>query len=268
MKNAFYFLGVDAAAAMSRSADDGALVAGRARMRQPEMTPTSNPTDWLFEYVWAYRLRKASAREWSGLVHAKHLQFNFTRIGLDPQGGGYWVMNELNKSRQLINQVETECTPIVGFEEEGVVHGSFILTVMKRSDAGIRQLWPMLQGDDSFKDALHVVMQQAVEHAQVAFPPPFNQLPAEVTSQWSVEKQWASKALTAVALQLANIEVATKDDGAWDLTARGARRFSCKGRDDLAMAAIYAYVAFLTWLKMANGDFEDGGGGAEMFSVM
>ena len=99
MKHHFYFLGVDPAPAMEKSADDGALGMGRARPRRSVMVPTkdggmearpegevltSSPVDWIFEYVWAYRLRGASAREWSGLIHAKHQQFGLTRITLDP----------------------------------------------------------------------------------------------------------------------------------------------------------------------------------------
>jgi len=53
-----YFLGVDAAPAQSKGADDGAKVVLRLRPR-PGLgrPPTSVNSDWLFEYVWSYRVR-------------------------------------------------------------------------------------------------------------------------------------------------------------------------------------------------------------------
>lgn len=282
----FYFMGVDPAPAQTKTADDGAIVIGRARPRMPvpvkaseltlnmenrnengELVLTSSPADWIFEYVWAYRVRKADPREWSGLIHAKHQQFKLTRLCMDPQGGGYGIMNLLNKSRQLVNQSETLCTPICSVNDEGVVLGDFILTLFKRSDPGIKALWPLLAGDDVLVDVMHVAFQMALDHGQIALPPKFEETPEEIRKAFSPEQEWASRLLTLMGRQLSNIRVATKEDGSWDMTARNARRFSAIGLKDVAYAGIYAYVAFLSWLKTNGEEFDLGQEGEAMFSV-
>lgn len=298
----FYFMGVDPAPAQTKTADDGAIVIGRARPRMmgnysfgmehgtdpaamgksghpsPRPSPqgeggetpvlTSSPADWIFEYVWAYRVRKADPREWSGLIHAKHQQFKLTRLCLDPQGGGYGIMNLLNKSRQLINQSETLCTPICSVNDEGVVMGDFILTLFKQSDPGIKALWPLLAGSDVLVDVMHVAYQMALDHGQIALPPKFEETPEEIRKNFTPEQEWASRLLTLMGRQLTNIRVATKENGSWDMTSRNARRFSAIGLKDIAYAGIYAYVAFLSWLKTNGEEFDLDQQGDAMFSVL
>lgn len=264
----YYFLGIDSAPAIGRRSDDGALVAGRARMKNKGLVPGSgvsgnspdpipqtpdsfsnNPAHWWFEFVWAYVLRGARVREWSGFIHAKHRQFGFMGILMDPGGGGIQIMQELAMSRQLINGIETECTPIVRIEEMTVPGGAFILNMFKRGDPGINELWPLLAGDDNLVDAMHVAMSEAVEHGMVILPRPFHEIPPPEFKLWSQERQWAARNLRALGSQLVNIQVATNDDGTWALTRHHARQFSATGKKDIAYAGIYAYIRFLIWLR-------------------
>lgn len=267
-----YFLGVDPAPAVGRRADDGALVAGRGVMRDPTAPISSNPSAWWFQFVWAYVLRGARVREWSGFIHAKHRQFNFTGILMDAGagGGGVQIMQELALSQQLINGVETECVPIVRPEEESVVNGYFILNMFKRGDPGINALWPLLQGDDNLVDGAHVAFAEAVEHAGVMLPRPFHERPREETQDWPQEKQWAARNLGALANQLTRIQVVTNDDGTWALTRHNARQFVATGKKDIAYAAMFAYICFLIWLKTGGQEFQFDleGDAAAMGSVM
>ncbi len=256
LKHVHYFLGIDPAPGQTRAANDGALVAGRARPRNPNAEPTSLPSDWYFEYTWAYRLRNASARQWSGLMHAKHQQFNFTGMLMDPGGGGLLIMQELKEQKQIINGVDTTCVPILCPDiDGGVVNGYFLLNLFRRGDSGIAALWPLLAGDDNLVDAMHTSFQQAVEHSMVAFPPGMDARAPEAYADWSEERKWAMKDLSAVVRQLQRIEVLTRDDGTWALTSRNARQFPKQGKNDLAYAAIYAYIRFLVWLKSAEMEF-------------
>ena len=56
--------------------------------------------------------QKASARQWAGIIHQHHQRFRFERICMDPNGGGTLIKRELISTRQLINGVDTDVTPI------------------------------------------------------------------------------------------------------------------------------------------------------------
>ena len=73
-----------------------------------------------------------------------------------------------------------------------------------------------------------------------------------------MEQQWALKNLDTMRGQLIDIQVATKDNGEYDLTRNGAKRFLATGKKDLAYAGIYAYVRALFWLKAGELEFAVG----------
>ena len=268
--DANYFLGYDPAAAAKKGSDDAGLVVLRARPRPGLGAPaTSNLSDWLCEYVWAYRMRgevkrgddegvlfASTTNQMSGRVHQCHRRFGLTGILMDPGGGGNLVLPELNKSRQNIGGIETECTPIACPDDITVSNAHLILNLFLRRDSGISQLWPLLIGDDGLYEAMHVVFQEAVEHGIVSFPLPFNERPGDTTKDWDREKRWALINLDEARRQLLHIQAATHDDGSWALTKNGAKQFSAIGKKDLAYSAIFAYVRFLIWLKL--GEFEFG----------
>jgi len=256
----------------SRTNEAATLLApGRLRPR-PGLgaPPTSNLSDWLCEFVWAYRMRgevkrgtedgvlfASTTNQMSGRVHETHSRFGLSGVLMDPGGGGNLVLPELNKSRQMINGVEMECTPIACPDDISVSSGAqLILNLFKRGDRGIQQLWPVLVGDDGLYEAMHVAFQEAVEHGIVSWPLPFKERPGETTKDWDREKRWALINLDEMRRQLMMIQAATNDDGTWLLTRNGNRTFSAIGKKDLAYAGIFAYVRFLIWLKV--GDFEHG----------
>jgi hypothetical protein len=175
---------------------------------------------------------------------------------------------ELNKGRQLINDIETECVPIAT-PAEALAQAHFILSLFKRGDNGVESLWPHLAGDDNLVDAQHVVMQEAVEHAQVAFPVPWDERSGEerrrLEREWEAERVWALKMLSIGVHQLATVQAAVKEDGTWLLTRRGARQFFASGKKDVAYAMIYAYVRFLIWLRCGESELEPRGADAAMF---
>lgn len=253
MENRYYFMGADPAPALGQKSDDGALAIGRARPRQ-EGVCSQNLTDWRFEFVWAQVLRKASAREWSGLIHKKHRHFGLSGILMDPNGGGQFIMRELDKSRQVIDGMETECMPILCPEYATEVNGTFILNLFKRGDHGINLIWPVLPNDSNLVHAMHIAFQEAVNNQFVSWPPPFTETPKEVSGQWPEERRWASINLEAMTKQLTNLYVVVNDDGTWVVTKHGALTFAAHGRKDIIYAGIYAYVRFLIWLK--SGEFE------------
>ncbi len=279
--NVYYFMGADPAPAQGFQSDDGALAILRVRPRPGlNAEPTSNPADWIKEFVWAYRVRARSrgdqeavfwaenSRDWSGLIHWKHRAFNLGGILMDPNGGGQWIMGDLNKTRQRIIDVETVVTPITTL---GDMSGNAypLLTLYKRGENGVDDLWPLLHGDDNLYEAMHVEFQQVVNHLDAAFPLPFNERPRVTTEAWPTEKQWALKNLDAMREQLTQIQVETHDDGSWVLTRNNAKKFSAAaGKKDLAYAGIFAYIRFLLWLKMNELDFSNPSGSSSVMYVM
>jgi len=268
-----YFNGDDPAAAQSRTADDGGMAVLRLRPKAGlGRVATSNAGDWLFEYVWAYRVRGQRAKpgeeeshffaqragDWSGLIHRKHLHFNFTGIMMDSQGGGQLIWPELNKVMQRIDGAERAVTPIATVDDSSVGNAHLILMLFLRNYC--EPLWPVLNpGVDSLYTAGHNAFREAVEHGEVLFPRPFNDRPAAETAAWPEEKRWALKNLDAGRRQLADVQVATKDNGDWDMTRNNAFKFTSTGKKDLAYAMLYAYVRALLWLKDAEMEFSMGG---------
>src|ERR1035441_9105425 len=117
-EHVYFFEGIDPAPSESHKSDDGALVVGVATPRRPPdpgQAPPEAAADWFFDFIYARRRtwkEKATARQWSGIIHQHHRRFRFERICMDPNGGGVLIKRELLATKQLVNAVETEVTPI------------------------------------------------------------------------------------------------------------------------------------------------------------
>lgn len=229
------------------------------KLNQHHPIISNSAADWLTDFCYARRLtskQKASARQWSGILHLLHQRFRFERLCMDPNGGGTLIKRELIAPRQLINGIETDVTPI-GDQVDAphlVARGEFILHMFKRGDPGVEALWPELPGDDNLNDALYSVCKDALDHSLWAWPAPIEEWMATAESKehlqtWPEERLWALKNLDASTVQFKNIVVATKEDGTFLFTKRNARQFYAVGKKDFVSAAMYAYAAFLMWLQ-------------------
>ncbi|MDE2106101.1 MAG: hypothetical protein KGL39_53255, partial [Patescibacteria group bacterium] len=278
-----YFQGIDPAAAQKNKADDGGMAVLKLSPRAGLGRPPGNvPSDWKWEFVWAYRVRgqvraarandgdmggeahlfAQRAGDWSGIIHGKHLHFNFDGLMMDSQGGGQMIWPELNKARQRIAGVEREVTPIAAPNEGSIGTAHYILMLFLREY--LDELWPALApGVDSLYTSAHLAFRDAVEHGEILFPKPFNERPAEETRAWPAEKKWALIGLDEARRQLVSVQVVTKESGEWDLTRNGSLRFSSIGKKDLAYACLYAYVRALIWLKKGELEFQHGDDGEE-----
>lgn len=275
-----FFLGGDCAPSESHRSDDGSLVIGMAWPRDPQATwetLSDNEADWWFAYVWARTLtsvERASARQWSGLIHQLHSLYAFEKIVLDPGGGGIYVQREMKSPKQFYNGAEREVTPIADQVNgpRDVTRGYFILHLYKRGDPGMEMLWPELAGDDMLNDAAYSDMKQAIDHAGVMFPPKLDELktdrPDEVRT-WTPERLAALDALNRMVDQFKNIVVATKESGdgtTFAMTKRGARQYSAQGKKDLMSGGMYCYLGFRIWLRSEDWKNTRRVGGLAMFS--
>ncbi len=245
---AHFFLGNDPAA-LGKS--DAALVVGRATPLLPGVAG-HQPGDWKFDFVWGYKMSKASVDQASGLIHKKHGHFHFAGVNVDAGAGGQGpsIMLKLKDREQKIDSITTLCKPICCPDDMTDPNADFILTFFKRGDVTVEGLWPSftMAGDESLWHNSHVAFVEAFEHGIIGLPVPFNERPAGETRDWLPEKQWALKVISQGIEQLQKIYVLLKDDGTW-LMARGAPLYRAAGKKDIAYAMLMCYVRFLIWLK-------------------
>ncbi|MCC7374271.1 MAG: hypothetical protein IT581_06430 [Verrucomicrobiales bacterium] len=270
----YHFMGIDPAPALGERSDDGVIVAARACVK-PQIamvqalkgeTPFSEePSDWNFEFIFGYRCRKHSVRQWSGRIHDVNDRFAPEMICMDYNGGGAHIGLELRSAKQLINDADVQRVPIAS-PEEALPDARYVLCMFKRGDPCIEAKWPHLAGDDLLNDAMHVAFQSALEHS-VLLPVPWDERSSadreRLTASWPAQQVWSARILSEGATQLASIVVAMNEDGTWQTTKRGARIFSSTGKKDIAYAMIYTYVGFLCWLKRVAWLGGVGGGGSD-----
>jgi hypothetical protein len=247
----YYFMGADPAKADTAKADDGALVILRAT---PKADKTSNePRDWNLDFVWAYRVRKADAPQWAGIIHKKVEHFRLDGIMLDPGGGGMWIRPELKKSKQVIEGIERDVIPIACPEDEPEMPttGKFILSMFKIMDTCVQRAWGSMQlaNIDNLYDVIHSEFQEAWALGLFSLPPKVRDMPRSEVATWSAEKLDASNLIDLMAKQITSINVKTDENGGTKFTKNGAKQFVCKGKKDFAYAAMYSYAKFLTWLR-------------------
>lgn len=255
----FYFAGVDPAPAQGSKSDDGAVIIGRAMINKDSsregLRSFDNPADWIFDLIYARKVRGASMRQWSGIIHDLHRRFSLTKIMLDqgPGGGGGLLRVELNKTRQLINGQEIECKPILTPEDTTAMVGDFILSMFWHSDRSLQALWPdCSRGGDVVKDYAHSSFIAALTYGSIGIPP-LNAVGSKQAT-WPKEKNEALELISKLLpSQLSSIRVATINNGeTLALTARNARQFITSAHDDFVSAALMAYAGFLVWLKSSE----------------
>lgn len=277
----FYFEGVDPAPSEGARSDDGACVVIRATPRNWEppnpgeesarSVLSNNEAYWERDVIYARRIRKASARQWSGILHQHHQAFGLSRMAMDPNGGGIFIKRELASGKQLIDGADREMTPIVTLDETFGDVAHFILCMFDRGDKCLKRLWPDLKGDDVLNDVAYSSLKTALDQAQFGLPVPFPEVEPKSMIGWGEDRVWALRNLTkyrggGLMEQLLNFYVMTNPDGTFLFTRNQARQFGCKGKKDFISAFMFANVAFLTWLRDLDEEFlNQGDGSGAMF---
>ena len=268
----YFFFGGDAAPSETHRSDDGAVAVGVARplaMPGPGEAFSDDPEDWRFSFIysrvfnWEHRL---SCRHWSGVIYDLDERFGFEQLMLDAGSGGAGMMvaREMLSPTQLINNVDKKVT-VIGDKVNApslVAHGRFILNMFKRGDPGVEWFWPApegtgksMEGDELLKSALYGEMKTAFDRRVMELIPPaeewFNQ-EGELFPKlqgWPEERKHAIQNLSAAAKQFASIIAVQTPEGRDMFTRRGARMFRSLSKDDIALAHMMCYGAFLIWLR-------------------
>lgn len=266
-----FFLGVDAARSANKGNDEGALVVLRAEPLV-EM-PSDNDSDWDLWYCYARVCLNHSAGMWSGVIHELHRAFGFTAVLMDP-GGSDFITCELKKERQLIDGIETICSPIVLKDDMTVATGAanFILFLTRSADPGLRNLWPDLQharsgGGDTLKFFMNTAFQTAWEKNFVLLPLPYHELQRSgVVETWPEDKKKASRILNPkMKNQIISVNALMDEKGAYKMTSNNAVQFVSLDKDDFHDGGRNAYVAFKIWLRENEGMYQVKSKDAGMF---
>jgi hypothetical protein len=261
-----YFLGIDPAKADNKKADDGALVSLRALPLTDELT--NDVSNYKLSWNYAYRVRRADAGQWGGIIHQKHQQFGFSGMMLDPGGGGIWNRPELAKSHQMIRGARTSVRPLacVEDEQEMLVAGEFILSIFKPKDVTIVRAYGDMdmKQQDNLTDLAHEEMCEGLARG-IGFPPP----PKRGTDErYTTEEQvMAARLVEMIGTELLAIFYKTESDGMTHHNKHGAREFSSKRRKDFAYAALMAYLRFLMWVKSGSDDLKVGDDDMDMIGA-
>lgn len=190
-----------------------------------------------------------------------HKAFGFSRIGLDPGGGGLWVYPELKKPNLLIDGIEYSFRPLCTRFEPLQAERQPILSFFKRGadfDELIEER-QYLTSDDGFIAYWHLQYRMAWEACGIAVPMPMEERnPAEVKI-WSPDQLEAQRALDIGIKQLNNVRQLTNKDGAVLVSRRGFPMFAAVGKKDVAYAKWYAWCASRLVLHSAEGESDDEG---------
>ena len=247
-ENVFYFGGVDPAPAKGPKNDFGAVAVLRAILLPGR--GGENETDYELDLVYLRKVRNYKAGQWSGLIHEKHGDFRLERIVIDLGGGGEWIIPELREARQLVDGVMVERKPIIEFGFP-MVEGDPVLVSLRAKDLEIARLFPDLKnlvGPEWMKDLVNTMFQTAVGKGILALPKPYKLWKQEEMAGWMPDRVWALRWLSLVRDHMGNVVVPKEADGRYKLSARGAKLFEKKGRDDFHDAFRNAYIGFRCWL--------------------
>lgn len=270
----FYFGAADTAPSENQTSDDGAVIVGAATPRRPlgpkEPLPR-NEADWWFDYTYGRIFtskHRLSAEQWSGFIYTLDRRFGglagFT-LDAGAGGGGYFVKRAMMAETQNVNGARTKVVPICDRTietQQQVAHARFLLNMFKRGDPGLESVWPdpndagkSLAGDELLKDAVFCAMKEAYTIGTLRLTMDADEYLAthkEQTMAWDQERIWSLKILTIGAKQMVNMVMETVEKDGMQVevrTRRGARKFNSLGKDDVALAMIYAYTAFRVWLQ-------------------
>lgn len=261
-EKAHYFCGIDPAKSNEKKSDDGAIVVLRALPIISELS--QDVRAFSVSPCYAYKVRGADAPQWAAIVHRKQEHFGFTRICMDPGGGGLWIEPELKKEEQTIRGIVRKVRPIATIEDEQgmMIMADFILIMFRPRDKRIGDTWPNVTNLrwENLIDFGHTELTEAMKLGIISLPPPLNEIGQELTNLWHDEKRWASILVSdgkkGIGAQLMRIVVMTNDDGtiARTKTSTPARSFGSNDKKDFAYAFMMAYCAFLSWVRSGNTD--------------
>jgi hypothetical protein len=249
-------LGVDIAPGQSIKSDSSAFVNLRiVELAAAGMNLPCNfqlpGRDFNIAFTFASFLRDKSAAETSAFIHRLHRFFAFSRIVLDPGGGGLWVYKEMKRATQELDGHRFNVTPLCTTDEPITVDKQPIVHYFKRGGSFDRLPFVeprQLVSDDGFIEACHQNYREGWEAGMFHWPLRLqDRAPAEIRG-WAQEIVDAQGYLDLILQQLENVVQLTGEDGRPLVSKRGFKLFGSRGKKDGPYASLYAWVGAQLWL--------------------
>lgn len=257
-ENEINTLGVDIAAGQSLRADWSSIVVYRMvevnreleleclrkGIEVPPVTKVVNGLKYYRSFAYAYMMKNLDAAETSAFVHMLHRVFAFSRIILDPGGGGLWIYKELKKETQIIGGAPTKVIPLCTREELIQADKQPIVCFFKRgSELDATMPSPhFLTSDEGFIEATHRSYREAWEAGEHHWPLSLEDRAPSQIAGWTRDQVWAQKIFDMGMKQLTNVRQLTDSTGRILTSKRGFSMFEAKGKKDVAYASLYAHA--------------------------
>lgn len=258
----YFVSGIDIAPGQSATADSCSLVDWRIGEvptgSTMEITWPHNGHNYHIAPVYAHFLKNVDAPQLSGFIHGRHRALGYSRIVLDPGGGGAWVYKELIKPKQLIHNVLTEVIPLCSRDEPMQEGKQPIVTFFKRGSE-LDRLWHphYLQGDEGIIEIAHTRYREAFDSMMIRWP----QLKANRTRtelrELSEQAVYILTQLDRVWKQLGDVRVKTDKEKKVLFSKKGFRMFDSPKKKDGAYASLYGFCAVLLWLHDSEFQAEE-----------
>jgi hypothetical protein len=253
-----YVLGEDTAPGMTGKADWCAFKVWRIReVADPKKEQWTDEVEGRYFHVslvFGHMLRNVDAVQISGFIHYLHLVFGFSKIVLDPSGGGSWIYKEMIKPRQLIFNAWKEVTGLCTRDEPTALEKQPIVVFFKRGSE-LDELWQprFLQSDEGIVEAAHRTLREGFEATKFLWPQLREYRPHADFEAMSDQEKWAQIYLDIAYKQAIAIRVKVTPEGKPLLTKRGFYSFEAQGakKKDAIYAALYGYVGVRLVMKNA-----------------
>ena len=223
----------------------------------------ANGKAWRISPCWALGYQKRRARESAGMIHRVNQRFAFSRIVMDPGGGGLEVANELAQPQQFFDNQMHNVTGLCRRENAHLYPEALpIVHLFGRQDPDLQHVWGeerFRQSDEGPIHAIHVRLRNIMESRGIAWPALAENRSAAELAKWEPERRGVQVFLDQVFQQLGHVQVMVDKDGTPRVSKRGFLMFEAKGKKkkDGAYAFLYSLVGLLSLILDPDWEGED-----------
>jgi hypothetical protein len=253
-----YVCGVDVAPGQGLRSDYSAIWVRKLRevslLELPSMAVKGGPKFVkvgmkVFEIrdVYAWSGQNLGAVEIAGIIHGLHMRFRFSRIVMDPNGGGLQVKTELAKTEATIGGSRVRVVPICTNMEMVTTDKQPILYMFKRGIPEFEALEfvgkEYCADDGGFLSAFHLRYAERWQRGEFNAPAPLQKRGARELREWNGDLQRIQRSIDEGFRQLVKVRQVTDAEGRLFLTRRGFPVFHSNTKKDIAYAGLYCNAA-------------------------